>query len=272
MKKIYRILSRKITLIFFSYLSKLLNTFDYKIIPSFIEAKSSNFQYSENSRRLIYKPPQNCFSKLIIDTSHYNSELCMFGKKYGTNKSALNNQGHRSGYTPYYDMLFRHLKDQKILFAEIGIELNASTKMWRKFFSKAKIYGLEFDDKKIIQAKKHGLKNTFYKKIDVSSQKNIKSAFLKINKKFDIIIDDSTHLIDHQINVIKETVPFLKKNGVLIIEDIFKKRKHQLEVDYYKRLLNIKKHFKKVYFVEFYNLSNYTASWHCEKILVLIKN
>ncbi len=272
MKKIYRILSKKIALIFFSNLSQLLNIFDYKIIPSFIEAKSSNFKYSENSRRLIYKPPQNFFSKLIIDTSHYSSKLCMFGAEYGTGKSSLNIQGHRSGYTPYYDMLFRHLKDQKILLAEIGIELNASTKMWRKFFPKAKIYGLEFDNQKIIQAKKHGLKNTFYKEVNVSNQKSIKNTFLKINKKFDIIIDDSTHYIDHQINIIKETSPFLKKNGILIIEDIFKKRKNHSEEDYYKRLINLKKNFQKIYFVEFHNLSNYTASWKCEKILVLIKN
>jgi hypothetical protein len=272
LKKIYRILSRKVALIFFSNLSRLLNIFDYKIIPSFVEAKSSNFKYSKNSRRLVYKTPQKKISKLIIDTSHYNSKLCALGAKYGTNKSALNIQGHRSGYTPYYDMLFRHLKDQKILLAEIGIELNASTKMWRKFFSKAKIYGLEFDNQKIIQAKKDGLKNTFYKKIDVSNQKSIKNTFLKINKKFDVIIDDSTHDINHQINIIKVTSNFLNKKGILIIEDIFKKRKHHSEEDYYKRLPSLKKNFQKIYFVEFHNLSNYTASWKCEKILVLIKN
>lgn len=272
MKKIYRILSKTIALIFFSYSSRLLDLFDYKIIPSFVEAKSSDFKYSENSRRLIYKPSQKKLPKLIIDTSHYNSELCILGAKYETNKSALNSKGHRSGYTPYYNMLFRHLKDQKILFAEIGIELNASTKMWRKFFSKAKIYGLEFDNQKIIKAKKHGLKNTLYKKIDVSNQKSIKTTFLKINKKFDVIIDDSTHLIDHQINIIKETLPFLKQNGILIIEDIFKKRKNHSEQEYYNRLQNLNKNFKEIYFVEFHNLSNWTASWKCEKILVLIKN
>jgi predicted O-methyltransferase YrrM len=272
LKKIYRILSKTIALIFFSYSSRLLDLFDYKIIPSFVEAKSSDFKYSENSRRLIYKPSQKKLSKLIMDTSHYNSELCILGAKYETNKSALNSKGHRSGYTPYYNMLFRHLKDQKILFAEIGIELNASTKMWRKFFSKAKIYGLEFDNQKIIKAKKHGLKNTLYKKIDVSNQKSIKTTFLKINKKFDVIIDDSTHLIDHQINIIKETLPFLKQNGILIIEDIFKKRKNHSEQEYYNRLQNLNKNFKEIYFVEFHNLSNWTASWKCEKILVLIKN
>ena len=272
MKKSFRILSKKITLIFFKFFSQILNIFDYKIIPSFVEAKSSNFKYSENSRRLIYQPSQNSFSKLIIDTSHYNSELCEIGAKYGTNKSALNSLGHRSGYTPYYDMLFRHLKDQKILFAEIGIELNASSKMWRKFFSNADLYLFEKDTKKIEQAKKDQLNDTYYYEIDVNLKENIRDAFQKTEKKFDVIIDDSTHLFDHQINIIQESSPFLKKGGILIIEDIFKKRKNHSEQNYYEKLQNIKKDFQKIYFVEFHNLSNYTASWKCEKILVLIKN
>jgi len=272
LKKSFRILSKKITLIFFKYFSQILNIFDYKIIPSFVEAKSSDFKYSENSRRLIYQPSQNLFSKLIIDTSHYNSELCEIGAKYGTNKSALNNLGHRSGYTPYYDMLFRHIKDQKILFAEIGIELNASSKMWRKFFSNADLYLFEKDIKKIEQAKKDQLNDTYYYEIDVNLKENIRDAFQKTEKKFDVIIDDSTHHFDHQINIIQESSPFLKKGGILIIEDIFKKRKNHSEQNYYERLQNIKKDFQKIYFVEFHNLSNYTASWKCEKILVLIKN
>ena len=63
-----------------------------------------------------------------------------------------------------------------------GIENNASTKMWRKYFSKAKIYGFEFEDIKIKKAKKHKLKNTVYHKIDVSNQNNIQKTFSKINK------------------------------------------------------------------------------------------
>ena len=272
MKKIYRIISKKLAHIFFSNISKLLLIFDFKIIPSYNEVKKKNFIYSKNSRRLIYEPTKDSFAKLIIDTSHYTSELCKFGANFGTNKSGLNMLGHRSGYTPYYDLLLRHLRNEKINFAEIGIESNASTKMWRKYFSKAKIYGFEFEDFKIKNAKKHNLKNTFYKKIDVESQQSINKAFLDINKKFDIIIDDSTHYIDHQINIIKKTHPFLKKNGILIIEDIFKNRKEHSEENYYNKLKNLKKSFQKIYFVEFHNLNNWTASWKCEKILVLIKN
>ena len=271
MKKIYRLLTKRFSFYLILGLSKLLSVFNFKIIPSYSEIKNYNFIYSKYTRRLIHEPSKKIFSKLIVDTSHYNSLLCKSGANYGTNKSPLNIIGHRSGYTPYYDLLFRHLKNEKINFAEIGIENNASTKMWRKYFSKAKIYGFEFEDIKIKKAKKHKLKNTVYHKIDVSNQKNIHKAFSKINKKFDIIIDDSTHIFDHQINVIKKVHPFIKRNGILIIEDIYKKRKENLEENYYKKIKNLNYIFEKIYFVEFHNINNYTANWKNEKLLILIK-
>ena len=271
MKKIYRLLTKRFSFYLILGLSKLLSIFNLKIIPSFSEIKKYNFRYSKYTRRLIHEPSEKIFSKLIVDTSHYNSLLCKSGANYGTNKSPLNIIGHRSGYTPYYDLLFRHLKNEKIIFAEIGIENNASTKMWRKYFSKAKIYGFEFEDIKIKRAKKHKLKNTVYHKIDVANQNNIQKTFSKINKKFDIIIDDSTHIFDHQINIIKKVHPFIKKNGILIIEDIYKNRKENLEENYYKKIKNLNYIFEKIYFVEFHNINNYTANWKNEKLLILIK-
>lgn len=272
MKKIYRIISKRLSYFFLSTLSRILSFFDFKVIPSYTDIKKYNFKYSDNSRRLIYEPSNEAFAKIIIDTSHYTSELCKLGAKFGTNKSGLNLLGHRSGYTPYYDLLFRHLKNEKINFAEIGIESNASTKMWRKYFTKAKIYGFEFDDVKIKKAKKNNLKNTLYRKIDVNYQMNIEKSFSETKKKFDIIIDDSTHYLEHQINIVKKVHPFLKKRGILIIEDIFKKRKEHSEKNYFQKLKSFRRVFNKIYFVEFHNLNNWTANWKCEKILVLIKN
>ena len=271
MKKIYRIISKKFSYFLFSFLSRLLSIFNYKIIPSFSEIRDYNFKYNENTRRLIFEPSKDLFPKLIIDTSHHKSELCKLGAQYGTNKSAYNTFGHRSGYTPFYDLLFRHVRNQRINFAEIGIESNASIKMWRKYFSNAKIIGFEYEDIKIKKAKSHNLKNTKYQKIDVTNPESIKKAFLKTKVKFDIIIDDSTHFLEHQLNIVKKTHSFLNKNGILIIEDIFKNRKEHSEANYFNKLKKIKNYFKDIYFVEFHNLNNFTASWKCEKILVLIK-
>ena len=97
--------------------------------------------------------------------------------------------------------------------------------MWRKYFKKADIDCFEIDKEKINLAKRDKLKNVKYHFIDVSDKKIIISQFKKTKKKYDIIIDDSTHLFDHQINVILNTHKFLKPGGIVIIEDIYRFRK-----------------------------------------------
>ncbi len=236
-----------------------------------MELDKFNFDYSKNTRRLILNTKRDSFQKLIVDTSHCTTDLCKLGSHFETNKSPLNMHGHRSGYTPFYDHIFYNFQNKKINFAEIGIEKNASTRMWRKYFSKAKIYGFEYEDIKIKNAKKHRLKNTFYKKIDVNNEESIKKSFSNLRKKFDIIIDDSTHIFEHQIKLIKNLHPFLNSNGILIIEDIYKKRIKYSEKNYFNNLRSVKNKFKKIYFVEFHNLNNYSASWNNEKLLILIK-
>ena len=41
---------------------------------------------------------------------------------------------------------------------------------------------------------------------------------------FDIIIDDSTHNIEHQNNIINTVSKYLKPGGMLIIEDIYRRQ------------------------------------------------
>ena len=121
-------------------------------------------------------------------------------------------------------------------------------------------------------ALKENLHNTFYHKLDSSNSKSIQGAFEKTGKKFDIIIDDSTHIFDHQINIIYNAHNYLKDNGILIIEDIYKYRDGYEEKKYYDKILPLKEEFENIFFIETPHINNFTASWKNEKLLVLIKN
>ena len=233
---------------------------------------SFDYQYNESSRRLIFQNSKNRFNKIILDTSLFETEICLLGKEFNTDKSSYNLVGHRSGFSGFFYILFSQLKDKEINFAEIGIEKNASIKLWRKFFNKAEIHGFEFHKEKIKRAIDDKLKNTFYHSIDVENANNIEESFSKINKKFDIIIDDSTHYFEHQINIIYSVKKFLKENGILIIEDIPKYRHDHDELNYYEKIKDIKDEFKQIFFVETDHINNYTASANNEKLLILIKN
>ena len=271
-KKIYRILNKFLLIIFSKVISQFLKPLGLIIVPSYDKIKNFAYYFSPLSRRLIFYPKKNEFNKIIVDTSSNFSLLCQLGgEKYQTAKSPYANW-HRCGYTGFYNLLFSNLKDKKINFAEIGVETNDSIKMWREYFSTATIHGFEFYEEKIKKAQTDGLKNTFYHKIDVRSKEDIIKSFNQTNTKFDIIIDDSTHYFDDQINIIKNCNQFLEKNGILIIEDIYKSRKGYSELDYYNSLKDIKNSFNEIVFIETKHVNNYSANYKFEKILVLIKN
>jgi SAM-dependent methyltransferase len=271
MKKIYRILNKFIQFILIKLISKILKQFKFLIVPQLNNVDIFNFKYSNQTRRLIFNKEKKIFNSIVIDSTLASTKLCDIGKKYGTNKSPINLNGHRIGYTGIYSLLFSQIKNKKINFAEIGIEKNASIKMWREYFSFASIYAFEYDDFKIAAAQKNSLLKTFYFKINVKDESSINKSFYKTKSKFDVIIDDSTHNFNDQIRIIKNCHKFLNPGGILIIEDIFKYRKQHAEVNYYNKLKSFIKFFSEIFFIDTQHVNNFTSNYKCEKILLLIK-
>ena len=271
-KKTYRIINKFLLIILTKIIAQPLKPLGLMIVPPYDKIKNFKYNFSTLSRRLIFYPKkEESFNKIYIDTSLNYSFLCKIGSaKYPTAKSPYA-AWHRCGYTGLYNLLFSNLRDKKINFAEIGVETNDSIKMWREFFSQASIHGFEFYDEKIEKVKKDGLKNTFYHKIDVRNEEAIVNSFKKTNLKFDVIIDDSTHIFEDQIKIIKNCNQFLEQNGILIIEDIYKTRKGYSEANYYDALKSIKNIFNDIIFVETKHINNYSANYKFEKILILIK-
>lgn len=211
------------------------------------------------------------FKSLIIDSTYYLSDLCILGKKFRTDKSPYNTIGHRHSYTAIYNFLFSSKRNEKINLAEIGILNNSSIKMWRNYFPKAKIYGFDYDKKLINIAKKHKLRATKYDHINANSISSINSTFKKTNTKFDIIIDDSTHYFEAQINIILNCKKFLKKNGIMIIEDIYTHKNQYLEKNYYKKLKHISSEFADIFFITCKHKNNFSGLWLNHKLLILKK-
>ena len=61
--------------------------------------------------------------------------------------------------------------------------------------------------------------------MDVKNSKDIKAKLGKIKGKIDVLLDDSTHEFEDQIRIIKNSYKFLKKDGIIIIEDIHRYKK-----------------------------------------------
>ena len=170
---------------------------------------------------------KNCGKTMYIDSTYCKTELCQIGSEMNTDKApfALNSVccQHRKGYTAVYSMLFSKYKNAILNFAEIGIEAGASLLTWDNYFSeKCNIYAFEFEKQKIENAKKLNLKNTKFVHTDVNNIEYLDSSFKETNVMFDIIIDDSTHIIGHQNNIINTVSKYLNPGGMLIIEDIYR--------------------------------------------------
>ena len=170
---------------------------------------------------------QNYGKTMYIDSTYCKTELCQIGSEMNTDKApfALNSVccKHRKGYTAVYSMLFSKYKNAILNFAEIGIEAGASLLTWNNYFSeKCNVFAFEFEKQKIEDAKKLNLKNTTFVHTDVNNIEYLDTSFNETNVLFDIIIDDSTHNIEHQNNIINTVSKYLKPGGMLIIEDIYR--------------------------------------------------
>ena len=139
-------------------------------------------------------------------------------------------------------------------------------KMWREYFKNAKLIGFEYDKKFIEDAKKDKLKNTFYYHTDVNNKKIILETLKETNELFDIIIDDSNHLFESQINIIEISKEFIKPGGLLIIEDIYTTKEKHEEIKYYEEIKKYMNDFSEIYFINCNHKNNYNRLYPHNKI------
>ena len=110
----------------------------------------------------------------------------------------------------------------------------ASLRVWKSFFSKAKIFGADIDSNTLFEEDRI---QTF--KVDQFDSKSIKEMWKKVKiRNFDLIIDDGCHQFDGTINFFLNSINFLGPNGFYIIEDIFYKDKERFIKFFEKKKFN----------------------------------
>jgi hypothetical protein len=121
-------------------------------------------------------------------------------------------------YFEIYDHCLSKFYEKKISFLEIGIQNGGSLEVAQKLFSpKSLISGLDIDE----QCKNLSkiLNNV---KIFIGSQsdeKILNKIVSEHNEKFDVIIDDGSHLQSDMIFTFTRLFQFLNDGGVYLIED-----------------------------------------------------
>ena len=125
-----------------------------------------------------------------------------------TDKSEL---GHN--YCNKYEFFLRKFKECPITLVELGVFKGASVRMWRSFFSKAKVIGIDIDEK----CKEYGGNGIDIYIKDLSKDDSVN--FVR-GLQPTIVIDDASHIWSHQLNALFKIYPSLPNGGVYIVEDV----------------------------------------------------
>jgi cephalosporin hydroxylase len=118
-------------------------------------------------------------------------------------------------YFPIYDKHFAKYQDKPVRVLEIGVSHGGSLQLWKQYFgAKAEIIGLDIDPR--CEAYEEDQIQIYAGDQSQLSQSPDLAAFLG-PVKFDIVIDDGSHVIAHQEASFAALWP--NTSGVYLIED-----------------------------------------------------
>jgi hypothetical protein len=118
-------------------------------------------------------------------------------------------------YLTYYWMHFRDIRFDVRSVLEIGVETDRSIRMWEEFFPNATIYGVDIDpncrqfegDRRRILIGDQG------------DSEFLRQVIQEPRWAFDIVIDDGSHRVDHQLKTFEVLFPAMSDHGIYVIED-----------------------------------------------------
>jgi cyclopropane fatty-acyl-phospholipid synthase-like methyltransferase len=117
-------------------------------------------------------------------------------------------------FTSFYEPYFRQFRYAPITILEIGICEGTSLQMLAKYFPNAQIHGIDANPKSV---RNYGERIHTYLCSQIDKNR---LAQLFGNMKFDIIIDDGSHVTSHQQTTLGLLFEQLNPKGLYVCEDI----------------------------------------------------
>ncbi|MFC6707215.1 class I SAM-dependent methyltransferase [Flexivirga alba] len=142
--------------------------------------------------------------------------LTALAKQFGTDK-----WGSWHHYTPHYARHLGHLRDERFTLLEIGIggyarekQGGASLRMWRSYFPKAQILGLDIEDKSFVDTDRI---RTYQ---GSQTDEQLLNQIVDDADDLKVIIDDGSHRCEHIRATFDILYPLLPDDGIYAIEDL----------------------------------------------------
>lgn len=166
------------------------------------------------------------------------SEMNVLCDRYGSDKGEVKSGGHpypwpSHNYADFYESIFHLRKNDVALVIECGLGSNdpdmvssmgidgrpgASLRLWRDYFPKARIIGVDIDTGILFSEDRI---STF--ECDQTSRASIETFVEKadlVEESADIIIDDGLHRFHAGRSFFEGMIKYLSPQGVYVIEDV----------------------------------------------------
>jgi hypothetical protein len=132
------------------------------------------------------------------------------GLRHGTDKSSSHHN-----YLNFYESFMAPLRNAPLTLLEIGVYQGASLYTWREYFPNAKIIGADIN----VTCKQFETNNV---KVELADQSNLEhlAQIVANYGPFDLIVEDGSHLWEHQITTLRTLFPFLRNGGYYVVEDL----------------------------------------------------
>ena len=154
------------------------------------------------------------------------------GRRHGTDKSTTNH-----AFTVVYAHAFERIRQSATRVLEVGVFYGSSIRMWREYFSKAEVvgvdpfagllgHGVRFPEpRRFLNQWQRGEVGDRVKLIeaDQADTRQLRRTVSEVQTTgglFDVIIDDGSHKHRDQQQTLGFLFPLVKPGGVFVIEDI----------------------------------------------------
>jgi len=133
--------------------------------------------------------------------------LTEIGLKHNTDKA------YEHSFTEVYEGYFKKFTNPSIL--EIGVYNGASLNTYNEYFDyKCTIIGVDNGEQLRYTPTHTNIS------VVIADQSQPEELANRVGEAFDIIIDDGSHFVEHQINCFEALKSKVKKGGIYIIEDL----------------------------------------------------
>ena len=143
-------------------------------------------------------------------------DLAELSVRYGSDKWGALHQ-----YPRHYERHFAPLRDRRLTILEIGIGGfddaalgGASMRMWKRYFPRALVYGIDILDKSPLDAAR--MTTILADQSDAEQMSKVGERF----GPFDIVIDDGSHVSRHVLTTFRALFPHVRRDGLYVIEDL----------------------------------------------------